>query len=254
MNTIENQLPVSVVIIALNEQVNIERAIRSAGWAEEILVYDSGSIDDTKSIALNLGAKVIAGHWEGFGKTKKKASSLARFDWILSLDSDEQVTEELKEELFSCFKKLNPKVAYSLTRRSYYLGRWIGYGGWFPDRQIRLFNKKFSNWNEALVHEKIQADHYEKLQSGLNHFVFKNISHQILTNNKYSSLQAEEMIKSGVKFSWFKFLTKPVYKFFECYFFKRGFLDGFAGYVIAVNAAHSVFMKWCKLKEMQDNK
>lgn len=246
----KDKLPVSAVIITLNEQKNIVRCINSLQWADEILVYDSGSTDQTIALASNLGAKVISGSWLGFGRTKHKAAELARHEWIFSLDADEECSVDLKNEIFQKFTDLDKETAYQIPRLSYYLNRWIRHGGWYPDYQVRLFHKKYSQWNHNKIHEKVEAKHNEKLKSPLYHYVFKNIEDQVQTNNRYSSLLALQMKEAGKKFSWFHFFTKPKVKFFECYFLKLGFLDGWPGFVIAVNAAHSIFMKWSKLREL----
>lgn len=241
------------MIIALNEESNISRAVSSVkDWAGEVLVYDSGSSDRTVSTAESNGAKVVSGTWLGFGPTKKKAAELAAFPWVLSIDSDEEVSLELKTEIQKKFKSLDERTAYQVPRKSFYLNRWISHGGWYPDFQTRLFNKKFSNWNASEVHEKVEASSYDKLACDLNHYVFKNIEHQVATNNRYSSLQAKEMAAKGKSFSWFYFFTKPCVKFFECYFLKLGFLDGWAGFVIAKSASYSVFLKWSKLYEIKE--
>jgi glycosyltransferase involved in cell wall biosynthesis len=246
------KLPLSVVIIALNEEANIARAIASVkDWVSEVLVYDSGSTDKTAAIASSSGAKVVTGPWLGFGPTKNKASELAANSWILSIDSDEEVSPELKSEISQKFSLLDESSAYRVPRRSFYLRRWINHGGWYPDYQTRLFNRKNAAWNAAEIHEKVEAKNYSMLASNLNHYVFRNIEHQVSTNNKYSSLQAKEMFKQGKRFSWFKFFTKPAVKFFECYFLKLGFLDGWAGFVIAKSASYSVFLKWAKLYELE---
>ncbi|MBC7754434.1 MAG: glycosyltransferase family 2 protein [Moraxellaceae bacterium] len=241
---------ISVVIIAKNEERNIKRCIESALFAEEIIVYDSGSTDQTVNVARNLGAKVFAGPWMGFGPTKRHATDLAAHDWILSMDADEEVSEELKIEILNRRESLIPDVGYRLPRLSQFLGRWVYHGGWYPDYQLRLFNRKHSHWSEDLIHEKVKSNSVENFTSHLNHYVFNDINHQVQTNNRYSSLQAEDMHQCGKKFSWFHFLTKPYVKFIECYFLKGGFLDGWVGYLIARNAAYSVFLKWAKLKEL----
>lgn len=241
----------SVVLISLNEQSNIERALRSVAWADDVVVYDSGSTDQTVEIAKRMGARVIQATWKGFGPTKHAATLLAQHDWVLSIDCDEEVSESLKNEIKTKISSLKPEVVYRLPRLSFYLKRWIKYGGWYPDYQARLFNRKIHNWNHADIHEKVEAQHYESLTSCLNHYVFKSINQHVQTNNRYSSLQAEQMFSHGRKFSWFHFLTKPPFKFFECYFLKRGFMDGWAGYVIAISASYSVFLKWSKLKELE---
>lgn len=245
-------LKISVVIITKNEEQNILRCLASVvGWVDEIIVYDSGSVDQTVQIASKHNVKVVIGEWLGFGPTKKKATLLAKNDWILSLDADEEVSLDLKTELFEKLNKLNEKCAYALPRKSYYLKQWIHHGGWYPDYQIRLFNKNTAMWNENIIHEKVDAKDVLNFLKPLNHYVFKNVSHQVLTNDKYSTLIAEKQFKNGKRFNWFHFFTKPTVKFIECYFLKLGFLDGFAGFVIAKNAATSVFLKWIKLKEFE---
>jgi glycosyltransferase involved in cell wall biosynthesis len=241
---------ISAVIITKNEETNIQRCIESVLFADEIIVYDSGSVDQTVSIARKLGAKVSVGDWMGFGPTKRHATSLALNDWILSIDADEEVSADLKSELLKRRENLNPQVGYRLPRLSNYLGQWVRHGGWYPDYQLRLFNRQHCNWNEDVIHEKVNASSTDTFLSHLNHYVFKNIDHQVQTNNRYSTLQAMDMRRRGKKFSWFHFLTKPYVKFIECYFLKRGFLDGWAGYLIARNAAYSVLLKWAKLKEL----
>lgn len=243
--------PLSVVIITLNEQKNIERALKSVQWADEVIIYDSGSTDQTIPIATALGAKVTSGPWLGFGPTKRKAAELAKNDWVLSIDADEEVSPELAMEIQSGLAQFKPATAYRMPRLSYFLGRWIRHGGWYPDYQIRLFNRKTASWSQSSVHEKIKAENYETLSNNLNHYVFKDIAHQIQTNNKYSTLLAETLLEKGRSFSWFHLMTKPAVKFLECYIWKLGFLDGWPGYVIARNASHSVFMKWSKLKELE---
>lgn len=248
------KIPISVVLVSLNEQKNITRALNSVSWAADVVVYDSGSTDQTIKIAQELGATVIEGKWLGFGKTKKLATEYAKYDWIFSLDCDEEVSAALQQELHEKLSVLKPECVYKVPRLSFYLGRHIKHGGWYPDYQARVFNKKMHNWNEAVIHEKVEAQSYEKLRSDLNHYVFRNIEHHVQTNNRYSSLQAEEMFKKGKKFSWFHFFTKPSVKFIECYLTKLGFLDAWPGYVIARSAGYSVFLKWSKLRELEQNR
>ncbi len=239
-------------MISLNEQSNIMRAVQSViGWADEVLVYDSGSTDQTCEIALKMGARVERGEWKGFGPTKSLATALARNAWVLSIDCDEEVSPALADELKAKWAELDSSVAYRLPRLSYYLKRWIHYGGWYPDYQVRLFNRETAGWDQSPIHEKVQGPSYKELVSHLNHYVFKNIEQQVQTNNRYSTLQAIHMHNAGKRFSIFHFLTKPTVKFIECYFLKLGFLDGWAGYFIARSAAYSVLLKWSKLYELE---
>lgn len=245
------KLPVSLVIITLNEERNIERCIRSVPFASEIVVVDSGSTDKTLEIAKGLGATVHHYPWQGFGIQKAKATELSHNDWVLNLDADEALSPELAQEIMEKWQSLDPRVGYEMPRKSYHLGRWIMHGGWYPDAQLRLFNRQHSGWQKVPIHEKVEAAEKQRFKKPLLHWVFKNISHQVITNDRYSSLQAEDHIRKGKKFSLLKLVIKPWVKFIECYFLKLGFLDGFAGFVIAVGAAYSVFLRWVKIWELQ---
>ena len=245
------KLPVTVTIITLDEEKNISRCIGSVPFASEIVVVDSSSKDRTVEIAKSLGAKVFAESWKGFGPQKASATEKASFDWILSLDADETVSPELQKELEILFENINPKVGYLLPRKSFYLGRWILRGGWYPDFQKRLFHRAHSNWNDSKIHEKVHSPAEIKLSQPLLHDVFTNISHQVRTNDRYSGLLAEALQKKGQRFSFFKLLIKPYSKFLETYIWKKGFMDGLPGLIISVSAAYSVFLKWAKLWEIE---
>lgn len=245
------KLPVSVVVITKNEASNIERCLKSVPWADELLVVDSGSGDGTDDLARKAGARVLQSEWRGFGPQKAFAASQARNDWILSLDADEALSPELAEEIRSRFEGLDPRTGYELPRESFHMGRWIRHGGWYPDPQLRLFHRGHSMWNEAPIHEQVVCPRRERLEHSLRHYVFRDLAHQIETNNRYSTLQAEEMSRKGQRFSWLKLVLKPWSKFMETYFWKRGFLDGLPGFVISVGAAYSVFLRWSKLWELE---
>lgn len=243
------KLPLSVVVVAKNEARNIERCLRSAPFAEELLVIENDSSDGTAQLAQRLGARVLREPWRGYGPTKAFAARAARFDWVLSLDADEAVSPALADELQQVFRDLDPEAGYEMPRQSFYLGRWIRHGGWFPDRQLRLFHRKYSMWNEALIHEKVMCPKKRRLRQPLEHYVFRDLKHQIETNNRYSSLQADEWIAKGRGFALWRLLFKPPSKFLETYVWKRGFLDGMPGFIIAVGAAYSVFLRWSKVWE-----
>lgn len=249
------KLAISVVIITKNESLNIERCISSVRhWVSEVLVVDSGSLDDTREIAQKHGARVIELPWQGFGPQKRQASKFTQCDWILSLDADERVSEQLRDELVARFSSLDPRAGYFFPRRSWHLGRWIRHGGWYPDRQLRLFHRAYSNWNEALVHERVICEQSGRFENDLEHFVFRSLSHQLQTNDRYSTLQAEELVARGGKFSLIRLLFKPIVKFVECYVVKLGFLDGLPGFMIAVGAGYSVFLRWSKVWEKENIK
>lgn len=247
------KLPLSVVVVAGNEEAQIERCLRSVPFADELLVIDGESTDQTAARAAGCGAKVIRQKWLGYGPQKRFGVEQARHDWILSLDADEAVSPELAQEIQSKFQQLRPKVGYRLPRRSFHLGRWILHGGWFPDRQLRLFHRRHGNW-AGEIHEKVQTPLEEDFSSPLLHWVFDDLSDQVRTNDRYSGLQAAELARRGEKFSLFKLLLRPYGKFLETYFWKRGFLDGLPGLLIAISAAYSMFLKYAKLWEIQRKK
>jgi len=247
-------LPLSLVVVTLNEEANIERCLRSVPFASDVVVVDSFSTDRTAEIAQKLGASVIQEKWRGYGPQKAFAVSKAKNDWVLSLDADEALSPELQQEIQAKFASLNPKVGYEIPRKSYHLGRWIHHGGWYPDAQLRLFNRQHSQWSQDALHEKVQVKSKARLQSDMLHWVFEDLSDQVLTNDKYSSLGAGNLAKAGKEFSLLKLIFKPWTKFVECYFLKLGFLDGLPGFIIAVGAAYSIFLRHAKLWEMKMKK
>lgn len=245
-------LPLSVVILTKNEAANIARCLESVPFASEKIVLDSGSQDNTVAIAKNLGAKVFSEEWRGFYRQRIRGTELASHRWILSLDADEAISPELAEEIKAILSSSELAGAYALPRISFHLGRWIYHGGWYPDWQVRLFDRQRAKWQDGEVHERVVADDIKKLKNPIRHWVFEDLSDQVDTNNRYSSLGAKQLARSGQNFSWLRTLFKPAGKFFECYVVKRGFLDGAPGFFIAVSAAYSMFLKQAKLWEMRE--
>ncbi len=243
--------PLSLVIIAKNEAHNLPRCLESVPFAAEKLVVENDSSDETVTVAERHGARVVKEKWHGFYAQKKLATELAKNDWILSLDADEALSPELAQEIENILKAGPKASAYALPRKSFHLGRWIKHGGWYPDRQIRLFDRRQANWQGGELHESVRADKVERLKGDLLHWVFKDLSHQVDTNNRYSSLGAEQLRKAGKRFGLFKLLLKPPLKFLETYIWKSGWQDGLPGFVIAVGAAYSMFLKYAKLWEIE---
>lgn len=248
------KLPLALVVVTKNEENHIERCLRSVPFASDVVVLDSGSEDRTLILARECGARVFVEEWRGFGPQKKRGAELAEQDWILSLDADEALSPELAEEISRLFETLDPHTGYLLPRRSFHLGRWIDHGGWRPDRQLRLFNRRHSQWNEARVHEKVVVEKTARLNEPILHWVFDDLSDQVITNDKYSSLQARALFDRGVRFSLWKLIFKPWGKFLETYFFKRGFMDGLPGFIISVGAAYSLFLRFAKLWELEQRR
>lgn len=247
----KTQLPLSVVVIALNEEARIERCLNSVPFAAEKIVVDSFSTDKTVEVATRCGARVVQEKWRGFGPQKAFATDLAKNDWVLSLDADEALSPELAQEIQDRFASLDVKTGYRLPRLSFHMGRWIRHGGWYPDAQLRLFNRRHSQWNQSALHEKVEAAQVEIFKQPLWHWVFRDLTDQVSANNRYSGLGAEELHRRGVKFSLLKLAIKPQVKFLETYVWKQGFRDGLPGFVIAVGAAYSIFLRWAKLWEIE---
>ena len=245
------KLPISLAVITLNEEANIERCIRSVPFVDDVIVVDSYSTDRTKEIAEKCGARVLQEKWRGFGPQKAFATENAKNSWVLSLDADEALSPELAKEILEKFSSLDPEAGYLVPRKSFHLGRWIMHGGWYPDFQLKLFNKDKSRWNSASLHEKVQVKKELKLNSPVLHWVFKDLSHQVITNDRYSTLGMNQLEAQGKKFSYFKLFTKPPTKFIETYIFKGGILDGMPGFIISVGAAYSVFLKYAKHWELE---
>ncbi|MBC7691863.1 MAG: glycosyltransferase family 2 protein [Methylotenera sp.] len=256
--------PVSVTIITLNEEKNIVRAVKSVLWADEVLVVDSGSTDRTLELARALGAKVMTNPWPGYGKQKNFAQAQAAHDWILNIDADEEVSPELSQEILAALEGVDSKASeraeattargFYFPRKTYYLGKWIEHGGWYPNFLTRMANRKFARWSEPAVHEALLVDGpVKKLSLPLLHYTFSNIQDQILTNLKYSQEGYQELLKKGQRPSLIRLLLKPAGKFIETYFIKKGFMDGLAGFIISINAAHSMFLKYAYLIEADLN-
>lgn len=245
----------SLTIISFNEEANIGRCIRSVPWADEVIVVDSGSTDRTRAIANGLGAKVIEEKWRGYRDQKQFAVDQASNDWILSLDADEALSPESVKELESLFSSqmetFEKYDGFEFPRLSYHMGRWIKHGGWYPDRQLRLFHKARARWAEGHVHERVSAKSVYQLSSPILHWPFRDLTMQVTKNNQYSSLGARDLFDRKKSFSYLKLIFKPVSKFLETYLIKRGFLDGFPGFVISIGAAYSVFLKFAKLRELE---
>ncbi|MER3631985.1 MAG: glycosyltransferase family 2 protein [Blastocatellia bacterium] len=238
---------ISAVIIAFNEEANIAAAIDSARFADEIVVVDSGSTDLTREIAIELGARVLEREWNGFSE-QNFAISVAAFDWILSLDADERISPELRREIES-LKLSGPLAkAYRIPRLSIYLGREIRHGGWYPDYQIRLFDRNFGKWNDRIVHESFTVG---TLRGDILHFSVRSTQeHSEIIARRYAPLTARQMLKEGRRTGPLRAILAGISSFLRSYILRAGFLDGFAGFQIAYFAAHNAILKHLILYEL----
>ena len=249
-------MKISACIIAYNEEKNIADAVKSVSWADEILVVDSNSADRTTEIAFSYGAKIISQKWLGFSKQKQFAVDNAVHNWIFSLDADERVSDKLREEILT-IKNIDEKDlagGYKIPRLSFYMNRPIKHGGWYPDWQIRLFNRKNSVWKTALVHESVKVDgDIKKLSGDILHYSVENAAyHHRLIGERYAPLASQQMYKDGRRTSKFKIATVGLTTFAKNYFLKLGFLDGLPGFCIARFGAHHSFLKHLLLWELQN--
>lgn len=237
---------VSATIITFNEELNIERCLKSLNWADEILVIDSHSTDKTVEICNHYNCKVIQTEWKGFGKTKKLAVDNASNNWIFSIDADEEVTESLKKRIEEILEE--PQFnGYKIKRRSYYLGKEIKYCGWDRDYPLRLFNKSFGNFNDKEVHESVIINGSKnKIEEPLLHFTYPTISSHINKMNRYSDLSLYDR-KSDKSYGLFTSLLLGLNKFLKMYLLQRGFLDGKIGFLLSINSAFGVYLKYVKV-------
>ena len=246
---------ISASIITLNEEDNIRECLLSLDWVDEVVIVDSLSRDQTVAIGKEMGARVIDKPFAGHVKQKDFAVQSCQFDWVLCLDADERVTEDLKSKIIALFEKYPdgalPHYGYTVKRRSFHLGRWIMHGGWYPDRNIRLFDRRHGKWSGVDPHDIIKVEGTPgHLDAALDHYVFRDLAHNADQNNFFSGISAKILFEKGKKPSLLKLFFKPPWKFVETYFLKRGFLDGLPGFIIAVGAAYSMFLKYAKLWEM----
>jgi len=246
-------MTLSVCVICRNEEPNIGRCLESAKWTDEIIVVDAMSQDKTVEIAREYTDKVYQKAWPGYVDQKNFAISKANGSWVLSVDADEEITESLRDEILGEIKKGDAKDGYRIPRRSFYQGRWINHSGYYPDRQLRLFRRKQGQWTGGRVHEKVDIQgSIGDLKEDLLHYPYKGtISGQLQTVNSFSSLIAADMHERGKHYHVLLLLLRPTFKFLEVYLLKRGFLDGVAGFIIAVTSAYAVFVRYVKLRELE---
>lgn len=244
---------VSVITLAYNEEHNITACLTSVRWADEIIVVDSGSTDRTIELARRFTENILEVPWQGYGKTKNIALQHATGEWILWLDADERIPEELAAEMQEAVRRNDPSIAgYSVARRAYFLGRWIKHCGWYPGRVTRLFRKPKARFTESNVHEQVIVDGtIVPLQHDLLHFTDPNLHHYFQKFNRYTTLAAEDLQAAGKRFSLFDILVRPAFLFVKMYVLKRGFLDGMQGFILSVVSAAYVFTKYAKLWELQ---
>ena len=241
--------PISVVIITKNEEHNIERCLKSVRWANEIVVIDNGSTDRTMDICRKYNCVIKETDWLGFGTLKKMAVDTAKYDWIFSIDSDEEVSEQLKDKILSTLE--NPTCnGFRIKRESFYLGKKIRHCGWQRDYQLRLFNRKFGNFNDKPVHESVNiSGTVGKIEAPLYHYTYPTVQSHIEKMNRYTELGLDLLIEKKKTASIGGAVLRGLAKFFKMYILQLGFLDGKIGFVLCYNSAFGVYLKYLKLWE-----
>ncbi len=240
----------SAVIICFNEEKNISRCIDSLkDVADEILILDSYSTDQTVAIAESKGAVVKQEVFKGFIEKKNKAVDLASYDYVLSLDADETLDPLLAVSIRQAKEKYTNR-AYRMNRCSNYCGKFIRHGSWYPDTKIRLFDRRIAHWGGTNPHDKIVLQDnipVEHLKGDILHYSYHTVSEHVIQNNKLSTLAAESLFANGQKTNLLNIFFRPWWNFFVSFIFRAGFLDGLFGFVIAIQIAHMTFLKHLKL-------
>lgn len=245
---------ISIVIICKNEKGNIERVLQSlVEVTDDIVVYDSGSTDGTLEVLQQFPVRVVQGPWMGFGKTKRHAVSLAQRDWVLCLDADEAIDEELQQSL-EMLSPNNAQVVYRIGFKNLLGDKHLRFGEWGGDRHIRLFNRTVVNWDEAIIHESLQIPSSVTVQSLKGHVLHRTMKDTVEYSQKmvqYALLNAEKYYEQGKKSTWVKRWIAPQFAFAKHYIFGLGFLDGWEGLLSARMTAFYTFLKYARLRELE---
>lgn len=248
-------IKISAVIITFNEERNMVRCLQSLeGVADEIVVVDSFSKDDTEKLCKSFDVHFIKHPFEGHIQQKAWAAAQATYNYVLSLDADEALSDDLRQSIAEV--KANWQAdGYSFNRLTNYLGKWIKHCGWYPDMKLRLWDRRKGSWGGVNPHDRIimlDGSRIERIKGDLLHYSYYSIQQHIDQINKFTEIAAKEAVAKGIKASVFKAVFKSIWKFKRDYIFKLGFLDGYYGFVICVLSAYAVFIKYIKIKEFRN--
>ncbi len=241
----------SAVIITFNEERNILRCINSLKEiVDEIIVVDSFSTDKTDEICKSFGVIFIQAEWRGYSESKNFANSQANFDWILSLDADEALSDELKKSILS-EKKRGFSGNYEFNRLTNYCGKWIKHGGWYPDKKVRLFEKEFTSWTGEIHEELIfkQSQEIKFLKGNCLHYSYYSLEQHYNQAQKFTTIAAKDLVSKGKNAPLYKLIFSPLVKFIRDYFLKLGFLDGKYGFIVARISAYATYLKYKKIRQ-----
>ena len=246
-------LPVSAVVITLNEAANIRRCLESLQFCYEVIVVDSGSDDGTPEIARSMGARVVHQDWLGFGPQKHFAVEQAANDWVLCLDADEWVSDALGRSIRQLLESSPPYFAYSMNRRNILLGRALRFGGGYPDTKLRLFDRCHAQWNEAAVHEQVETtEEVGLIDADLMHETAPSLPDAMAKWSRYAAMQAAAMHAAGKRSGWHRMVFSPPARFLKQYVLRQGFRDGLPGLALAGFSSFFCFFKYLELWRLQN--
>lgn len=244
--------PVSATIITCNEAHAVADALRSVSWADEIIIVDSGSADATLRICRDYTDKIFHRDWTGFADQKNHAVDRASNDWILSIDADERVGPGLRGEIEDAARAGFRLRGYRIPRRAFFMGRWIRHGDWYPDCQMRLFDRRHGRWRGGRVHESVAVEGPTGSMRGeILHYCYRDFSEYLRKLECYSTLAALDCRDRGRRATPWALVSGPLGVFARAYLLRRGFLDGVPGFAVAAMGAVSTFSKYAKLRELE---
>ncbi len=241
--------PLTVTVITRNESANIAAALESVSWADEIVVIDAESADDTCAIARRFTPRVIVREWPGFVAQKNFAAEQACHDWILSLDADERVSPALATEITNVLAAAPAEAGYRVPRACFYLGRWLRSTDWYPDYQLRLYDRRVSEWT-GLVHEGVRVNGpVGRLRADMQHLPYRDMADHLRTIDRYTTLAAKQMHEQGRAVGAAGLAARPLAAFLRNYLARGGWRDGAVGLVVSMLNSYYVFLKFAKLWE-----
>jgi glycosyltransferase involved in cell wall biosynthesis len=244
---------ISACVIAFNEERKIRRCLSSLTWCDEIIVVDSFSTDRTVEICREFTDRVYQREWLGYVGQRNLVREMSNYPWIFFLDSDEEVSVGLRDEIMGEFERgTGEHVGYEFPRQVYYLGRWIRHGEWYPDVKLRLFKKAFGRTEGQEPHDKVVVNGLVKrLRNPVWHYTYDDIRDHIDTLNRFSTITAQQKFVEESPFRWYNLFFRPMFRFLKGYFLRGGFLDGVHGFMIALMSAYGAFLKYAKLWELE---
>jgi glycosyltransferase involved in cell wall biosynthesis len=244
--------PFSVAIVCMNEEDRIGQCLKSVSFANEIIVVDSGSTDNTLDIVKKHTDKIFSREWKGWKDQKSWAANQCSNQWVLTLDADEVVSDELAGEIQKVvFDDNNKYAGFTIPRKTYYQGKWIRHCGWYPDRKLRFYKKDLAKFAGTDPHEEIEVEGtVAEFKGDLIHYTYRNLEHQAKQMINYGMVNAKAKSESGAGSSWFDMAFRPAFAFFKTYVLQLGFLDGVPGLIISFMNAHYTLIKYARLWEL----